>query len=332
MFKSAILKFTLWYVALIMLLSLAFSLVLYHFSIGELQEGLHKQYSELTKDDHDQDDYIKATNLEYNQRADHLRLVFIDFNLVVLLSATGVSYFLAKRTLNPIIKSHQAQVRFTAQASHELRTPLTAMRADTESVLLSNSTDTVLLRKTLKANLVDLDRLDKLSSHLLEVAKYRSLSPIKKETFDLNEIVSQVIHQAQRLKQNKDRRIIFKGPKIDIVGDPISIELVVSTVLDNALKYSNPLSEIKINLSLDSNNKAVLVIINDGPGIDPKELSFIFEPFYRSSLIAAKSNNSNKGYGLGLTLAKEIVEHHRGKIFITSQINGLTIVTITLPK
>src|ERR1035438_8663009 len=130
MFKSATLKLTLWYVLIVMVLSLLFSGVLYHFTTHELSEGLDDQYHQIISNDHDGDNYRYISTSELDTRSKHLILEMVYFNIVVLLGASISSYALARRTLRPIEEAHQAQIRFTAEASHELRTPLTAMKAD----------------------------------------------------------------------------------------------------------------------------------------------------------------------------------------------------------
>lgn len=327
MFKSALIKLTLWYVGLIMALSLSFSVVLYHYSALELNEGLEQQFNELNIIDHGTDDALAITHAEYHDRVSHLLLIFVYFNLIVLGLSSTLSYFLAKLSLRPIEQTHRAQSRFTAQASHELRTPLTAMRADTESVLLNSIDDQPLLVKTLRANLRDLKRLESLTNHLLELAKYRSDRTIAKQKFELKLVMRRVIKQAKRSKYAKNRIIKLNAQPIAIIGDPLAIQLVLTTILDNAIKYSDFNSIIQLSLE-NTDKNATITIKDSGFGIDQIDLPYVFDPFYRSATIL---NQTSNGYGLGLSLAKQIVESHRGKIIINSVKEQGTEVKIELP-
>jgi signal transduction histidine kinase len=234
---------------------------------------------------------------------------------------------LAKRTLKPIERDHLAQVRFVAHASHELRTPLAAIKADTESVLMEANSDQKLLVKTLRANLRDVKKLEQLTSHLLEVAKYQTVKQVSRESFDISKIIQQSVTQAKRTKIGKTRKIVYKKINVFIKGDPLAIQLLISTLLDNAIKYSPKTSTIEIEL-IPQDKFIAITIINSGQGINVKELPYVFEPFYRPK---ESIKNSLSGYGLGLTLAKQIVALHHGSLTITSQSRGDTIAKVLLP-
>jgi len=322
MFKSALMKMTLWYVALTMVLSLSFSFVIYHYAADELSEGLHSQYNKLSASTQD---HIQYSGQEYAFWSARLMMVFVYFNLAVLVLASTISYFLAKKTLRPIEESHNAQIRFTAQASHELRTPLTAMRADTESILMNKSDNVTLLKQTLKANLVDLERLELLANHLLEVSRIRTNKADINQEFDLAEVVFQSINQIKRAYPKKKSLINFKHRPLIIFGDPLAIQLVISTILDNSIKYSG--AKPQIDIRLIKHSQSVEINIKDkGIGIPSSDLSNVFKPFFRSNNL-----NSLNGYGLGLSIAKEVIESHKGKINITSPNEKGTVVEIILP-
>lgn len=322
MIKSAVMKMTLWYVVLTMALSLSFSVVIYHYAADELSEGLHSQYSELQASSHH---HIKYSGQEFAFWSERLMMVFVYFNLTVLILASTISYFLAKKTLRPLEESHNAQIRFTALASHELRTPLTAMRADTESILMNHSDDAVLLKRTLNANLADLERLELLANHLLEVSRIRTKKTDNYQKFDLVEIMNSSIEQAKRVYPSKKLVINFKHQPLYIFGDPMAMQLVISTILDNSIKYSGTKPQIDIRLVRHSQSIEINIKDN-GMGITKGDLPYVFKPFFRSNNL-----NSLNGYGLGLSIAKEVIESHKGKIKITSPNQKGTVVEIILP-
>lgn len=323
MFKSALAKLTLWYVAFAITLSLLFSVVIYHFAAIELREGLNSQFRELRLNDTDAS--VNISHYEYVERTNDLFSILVYFNLLVLVLSFIASYLLARRTLKPIEDVHRSQTKFIAQASHELRTPIAAMMADTESILDINEKDPKVLKKTLRANMADLKRLNDLANHLLEIASIRSTKPSAAIQFKLDESIRKIVKEAKRTMPSS---VSIKSQLIptEINGDPISIELAISTVLDNAVKYGGEEAKIQIKLS-QARNKALVVIEDNGPGIPPEELPNIYKPFHRSE----KVSGAVPGHGIGLTLAKEIIDSHNGSIEVRSNYGEGTTVYISLP-
>jgi signal transduction histidine kinase len=137
--QSAVFKLTMYYLAIIVGLSLGFSLFLYHVSSNELDRGLRRQGYDISS--------LSNSFEQFRQdRIDeaHANLIFnlFVFNLFILLAGGVVSYALAQRTLDPIDKAIEAQSRFTADASHELRTPLTAIQTEIEVALRNKNLST----------------------------------------------------------------------------------------------------------------------------------------------------------------------------------------------
>jgi len=329
MFKSATIKLTLWYVLIVMILCLIFSGVLYHFSNNELAEGLHKQYQELVPNDHDSDDYLTRTKAEIAEQSHNLLVNLIYFNVVVLLGAGLGSYVFARNTLKPIKRAHQSQLRFTADASHELRTPLTSMKADTEATLMRYSDSVPQLRRALAENLTDIQKLDKLTNQLLEISKLDSRHPISKEIVDIEEVIKLVMNSFNRKTKTSTINVDIQSTGYYILANEQSIRQLLTIVLDNAVKYSP--SKGRVQVSVVKQSKHVLLTVRDnGIGIPKDDLPHIFERFYRSKN-ASTSKRKITGYGLGLPLAKDIVELYGGTIRIDSKENVSTTVTISLP-
>jgi len=329
MFKSATIKLTLWYVFIVMILCLIFSGVLYHFSNNELAEGLHKQYQELVPNDHDSDDYLTRTKAEIAEQSHNLLVNLIYFNVVVLLGAGLGSYVFARNTLKPIKRAHQSQLRFTADASHELRTPLTSMKADTEATLMRYSDSVPQLRRALAENLTDIQKLDKLTNQLLEISKLDSRHPISKEIVDIEEVIKLVMNSFNRKTKTSTINVDIQSTGYYILANEQSIRQLLTIVLDNAVKYSP--SKGRVQVSVVKQSKHVLLTVRDnGIGIPKDDLPHIFERFYRSKN-ASTSKRKITGYGLGLPLAKDIVELYGGTIRIDSKENVSTTVTISLP-
>ncbi len=243
----------------------------------------------------------------------------IYFNLIVLVVASFFSVALAKKTLKPIKESHDVQIRFTAEASHELRTPISSIKADTESVLMLRHPSNNLLSSTLKKNLDDLRRLELLTEHLLDIAKFQSSIIENFVTIDLEPIIKQVIEDFNQEIKNKKLSIRSDISKILVMTDPLSIKLLISILLDNAIKYSNLDGQVAVKL-YKSKKTVVIEIIDNGIGIDSEAIKHIFEPFYRSN-----NANSVNGFGLGLALAKDIIGSLKGDLkIINNPDNGVT--------
>ncbi len=330
MFRSAIVRLTVWYVALASGLCLLFSAVVYHLSTGELGEALNHQYNSFIDKDHDRDN-ILPPDTDIQRRGKHLFGELVWFNAVVIVGSSVVGYFLARRTLRPIETAHQTQIRFTADASHELRTPLAAMRADTEVALMETDLSAQ-ARRTLEGNVHDIERLEKLTSQLLDIARYQHKSSTGLALLDLDEIVQSVAKQLSHAAQEKHIRISQDVHPAQLMGDEHGLRQLVTILLDNAVKYSHRGDVVQISLSHDKTT-AQLVIQDAGIGIPADDLPHVFERFYRSA--NAKSSNKTAktagGYGLGLPLAQEIVSAHNGAIHMQSSENSGTSVRVTFP-
>lgn len=328
MFRAARLKLTGQYVLLTMLLSLVFSFVFYHFATHELNEGLQNQYHVIIENDRDADNRNSVSAPELHVRARHLVDDLAYFNVAVFVGSLLVGYILAKRTLKPIEEAHDIQVRFTAEASHELRTPITAMKADTESILMEREADPEQLRQTLVSNLQDIERLERLSKHLLNMARYKSNGRENTETVDLKPLLKNVIEEVSRIYVNKKLHVTSTLKPAKIEADPISIEQLFSIVVDNSMKYSHSKGKIRITMSVEE-GRIVVRVKDQGVGIASADLPHVDEHFYRSSTV--KSLGIASGYGLGLPLAYDIVKLYKGTMDIVSSEGKGTEVSIFLP-
>lgn len=327
MFRSATLKLTLIYVMLAVVLSVLFSGVIYHFATDELNDALHEQYNTLSANDHDADN-VYLTSQEVNKHSNHLLTQLVYFNLVVIGGLAAASYVLAKRTLRPIERAHQAQIRFTAEASHELRTPLAAMRAGTEVALMEKGLDAK-TRSTLKANVYDIQKLESLAAHLLDISRFQSTDDNHFELLDLDEIISQSLQQFKQIIKTKRLSVTEQIGPVQILGNGYAIKRLVTIVLDNAIKYSNAGGSLSVKLQA-KDKQAVLMISDTGIGIPSGDMSHLFESFFRASNVRA-SKQQNSGYGLGLSLAQEITKSHKGSIHVSSKEKVGTQITIKLP-
>jgi len=229
--------------------------------------------------------------------------------------ASLASYWLAGRNLAPISTSYDKQKQFTADASHEMRTPLAVMKlgvqgieADDENMLSSFSTETLSMLEQ------EVDRLTRLTENLMTLARSDNDNFSTEPTsILLSDMALQVANQLQLVASEKD--IVIKRhieTDISIYGDEASINRLLIILLDNAVKYSPEGTDILLELTAQKNN--VLIKITDqGIGISDEDKPKIFDRFYRVDKARSRSMG---GLGLGLALARAIVDHHQGKIWV----------------
>ena len=329
MFQSATIKLTVWYLMILMIISLLFSVIIYQVTsievnrrLEELQTGLQQQNGFRTPANFDGDTFRLN---QVHQASTNLIVSLIYANVVILVAAGAGSYLLARRTLRPIEEAHEAQSRFTSDASHELRTPLAVMKTELEVALRDISLTKADMRELLESNLEEVDKLSRLSHTLLKLSKL-DYDNIDKERLSLTDIVKTA---AERFDKTGTRIQVTAQkllPKIE--ANRASIEELSTILIDNALKYSPADSLVSINLGKRA-QKAYFEITNTGEGISPEALPRIFDRFYRAD--TSRTGGEKSGYGLGLSLAKKIVEIHHGELSVSSAPQHSTTFTVQLP-
>ena len=329
MFHSAALKLTVWYLAIIMVLSIGFSVALYNLSSGDLRRNIERQlgvfYRVLPPDDFDS--FASLRHRQLNQDLSHLKGNLFSFNFVVLAIGGAASYFLARRTLRPIEESLDAQKRFTGDASHELRTPLAAMRSEIEVALRNPKLTKTRAVELLKSNLEEVEKLRRLSDGLLRLASEDAKLP-EFAGVSIAEVVREAVERHEYALKAKKLKLLSEGGDVVAKGDRQSLAELVSIVVDNAIKYSR--TGEKVLITTGQKHKYAFIAVSDhGQGIAAVDLPHIFERFYRTD--SSRSRNSSEGYGLGLAIAKKITELHNGYIEVKSAPKKGSTFTIYLP-
>lgn len=332
MFRSATFKLTLWYLAIITGISLVFSVVIYHFAATALQAGLHSQTMRIYRNfPVFNGSPLLVTRGDLQTGEHHILLRLIDFNVLVVILAGVASYFLARRTLQPIEAAHRRQQRFTADVSHELRTPLTSLKMSSEVALLDTQATKPALREALASNLEEADKMNILINNLLRLTKLdddevqAGFAKLKSST-----VIATAIEQTKAMTSVKQITITQEGKAAPLYGDEASLVQLLVILLDNAVKYSPEKSTVTINTTTVGPN-TLIRITDKGAGISPEALPYVFDRFYRADASRAKGA-SREGYGLGLSIAKLISDRHRGIITLTSQLGMGTTASIELPS
>lgn len=241
-----------------------------------------------------------------------------------------ISIFLSRWAIKPAEEAFNRQKQFIADASHELKTPITVILANTE-VLLSHKDDVICNQiKWIEYIKLESERMRGLVDDLLFLAKldYKD-NIISFEQVNLSEVVLSVILPFESLVFEKHKNLeINIEPEILFTGNEKQLKQLGIILIDNAIKYCNDNGIIKINLT-KVQNKINLSVNNSGVTISKEDQNNIFERFYRVDKSRVRENG---GYGLGLSIAKEIVELHKGQISVTSNDNYGTIFKVTLPS
>lgn len=228
-------------------------------------------------------------------------------------------------------KLENMQTDFVANVSHELKTPLTTIKSYTETLLDGQVDDKETETQFLGIIDAEADRMNRLVKELLQLSRldYKQEKWNKKES-NLISLLKSVVTKVELTAKNKNQHmncIFDENQKIMAVIDRDGIEQVLLNVLSNAIKYTQEGGRIDID-ALRHNKSAQIIITDNGIGIPEKELSRVFERFFRVDKARSRAMG---GTGLGLAISKQIVEEHKGSIEIESKEGRGTKVTMTLP-
>jgi two-component system sensor histidine kinase CiaH len=259
-----------------------------------------------------------------------LRHVFLIVGAVGSLLAAIVGFILARRVLKPIRLAWQRQLEFVADASHELRTPLAVIQSNL-GIVLEHTNETVLENLEWIHNAHgESRRLGKLVGDLLTLARTDAeVAPIQQDEVDISEISSRVAELFQPVVMANEQHLHVRiEPEIKVTGDNDRLQQLLIILMDNACKYTPTAETIQLTVQTEA-NQCLLIVKDTGIGIDGKDLSRIFDRFYQAD--AARARTTQHGAGLGLSIAKWIVDAHHGKIDVKSEVEKGTEFTVSLP-
>ena len=251
---------------------------------------------------------------------------FMTIDLILVFFVIVLGFLVTHKTLAPIKLNMLKQKRFIADASHELRTPIAVIISGLEVNLENRNLNFESAKRTLENTLVEMQDFSKLSNNLLDLSKYDMPTKTKYESIDISELISHIVEKNKSLAGFKYITIEAKiRPRTIVLGNNIELSRVFYNILDNAIKYTPHGGKISIfdKISL---NKYVLTISDSGAGIPKEIIAKIFDPFFRGDV-----SRSTEGAGLGLTLARKIIENHKGTISIKSEEKKGTSVIISVP-
>jgi hypothetical protein len=327
MFKHARLKLTLWYLLILMSVTIFFSLIIHQLFLVQVKSFVKEQRFRIER----RYGFVQPSepwDVEFIEAADRrATLTLLLINGGIFLVAGSLGYFLAGQTLKPIQIMVDEQNRFVTDSSHELRTPLTSLKTATEVALRDKKLSVAIARAVLKDNLGDINRLGTLSSNLLRLAQFSLVD--KKPIFSkisTRKIIQKALQHVNHLAKSKDISIINHAPNYFLFGSEPDLVDLLAILLDNALKYSRSGASIEID-SKKTSTSLSLSVSDHGCGIAEKDLPHLFERFFRSD----QSRTATDGFGLGLSIAKRITEAHRGTLKVTTEPNSGSTFVVELP-
>lgn len=328
-FRNARIKLTLWYVAFVMLLSVVFSIGVYRVLTIELAGSLHEQSMRLYQI---QGRRVPPNDLAdiYDEASGRILYRIILVNIGILLASAGTSYFLAGKTLHPLELAIDEQKRFIADASHELKTPLTSIKTEIEVALRDKRLTGKDARDLLESNLEEVDKMKQLTNYLLALSRYEDTN--KALTFkstSIAEVLSRSIKTVRAKAETRQIDITEDIENFTVRANAGGLEELFIILLDNAIKYSAATKEIKVRAK-STRNHGTIEITDHGMGIKSSDIPYIFNRFYRADL--SRTKQKIDGYGLGLSIAKSIVDLHKGKIEAESIQGKGSTFRVILPR
>lgn len=292
--------------------------------IAAVDEDTAEKYAQKISEGSAETGFLEVYRYRVVQEEDEIKYVFLDCQReltnfrTVLVTTVSVSFLglaavfvlvviFSRMVFRPVEESIQKQKRFITDASHELKTPLTIIDANTE-VIEMESGESQWTKSTRK----QIQRLSGLVQQLVTLSRLdeeKGLQDIA--DFNLSEAVSESLQLYETLARTKEKKLISEiEDNIFYVGDERSICQLVGILLDNAVKYSS--DKAKISLTLKKKGKKIMLeVYNDAEDLPKGKLDVLFERFYR---LDSSRNSETGGSGIGLSVARAIVQAHKGKI------------------
>ena len=237
--------------------------------------------------------------------------------------------FTAGKIVSPIAESYEKQKRFISDAGHEIKTPLTIINANVD--LLEAEDDADGEREELTEIRRQTRRLTELTNDLVTLSKMEEAEhTLQKVEFPLSDLVTETAGQFRAPAAARGLELdISAEPNISLNGSPDAIRRLVSVLLENAVKYSPEGGRVRLSLAAHRKS-AVLTVCNDAEErLSESELQHIFDRFYRTD---PSRNSGTGGHGIGLSIAKAIVEAHGGSISASAKTGRDFTVTAVLPQ
>ena len=245
-------------------------------------------------------------------------------SLAALNILTAYSYVLSGYAVQPVKQAWKEQKQFVSDASHELKTPLTVILSSADLAAGEQSVERLHhYNENIRAESL---RMKALVESMLTLARTESGNQSPAERFDLSETVLESALAFEPVAFEAGKQLQYEvQPALQMNGTRRELRQLADILLDNAVKYAAPRTEIRLSLHQEGRS-AVLWVENSGETVPPEKLAHLFDRFYR----ADASRTASESFGLGLAIAQSIARQHRGNITCTSA-EGVTRFTAVLP-
>lgn len=271
-------------------------------------------------------------NLDMSLFVDNKLFLLLILNLIIIvlfiLISAWISLRLTRRSIKKLENKFNQQMEFVAIASHEIRTPLSIVLSSLDAVLMDSSSHfSAFTAEVLQNMREEIIKMSKTLHHLLSLARADLLkSDLHFKKLDLYNLAEQVIISFQPIAAEKKIELHFECVSpLFIIADEEHIRRLLFLLIDNGIKYTPDEGSVKLTI-MNQKKKVIIKVLDTGIGIPQKYSEKIFESFFR-----VNNSNVTEGSGLGLSIAKTIVELHRGTIKVESEPGHGSVFTIVLP-
>ncbi|RLQ97543.1 GHKL domain-containing protein [Falsibacillus albus] len=260
-----------------------------------------------------------------------LLIILVGLAVLFIGIALIISFFMSKKAMVPISRAFSRQREFVADASHELRTPLSVMMSSINAMemTMDEKNDDNYSNKLLITMKDEVKRMTRLVGDMLTLARSDSGAMERfNERFDFSSAAEKGVQSFRSLAEQKEIHLQLHAPEtLYIQGDSQRLTQLLYILIDNAIKYTSNGGEVHVYLSIEGGSLSIKVE-DTGIGIRREDYDLIFERFYRSDKSRSRQVG---GHGLGLAIAKWIVETHGGTIRVDSDMGKGSIFTVKIP-
>jgi signal transduction histidine kinase len=317
-----------------MTMSIGYSFVLYRTSEAQLRRqvpSFNVQHEEgnsvFLPDDAAQGPVIRQYLEERAAEGSHaLAVRLVVLNVLTMIGGAGLSYYLARRTLQPIEESMETQSQFVSDASHELRTPLTMLQTSNEVALRDEKLTLAKAKEAISASVEEAVKLKTLTDGLLQLARGDG-EELTVEPILVQDVATDVMNIYMKAAQAKGMTIDDQVPALRVFANRQALEQAMGVLVDNAIKYGPNETTITLD-AVKRGKRTVLRVRDQGPGIRQYDQRRIFDRFYRAD--QSRSGQHVAGTGIGLSLAKKLVERQGGEISVASTMGKGSTFSVAL--
>lgn len=259
---------------------------------------------------------ILANTNQIKSALTNFKAILVVCMVIFWFLSIGISYILASLSMRPIVASWKRQQEFVENASHELRTPLAIIQNSLQHLFTKPNQTILEESESIAQALAETRRLTGLTNDLLTIARNDSNQQVVEyQEVALQPFLEELLRPFQEMAQLDGKQLLLQpleDPEQTWSFDRKKIHQVLVILLDNALKYTKAQDQIFVVTKTTSKDWRVMVI-NTGPGIADKDKEHLFDRFYREDHSRAKETG---GYGLGLAIAKQLIQEHHGDITV----------------